>query len=612
MKNLVIIIKDTLDIYYLKIFENFIKLKFNNLRNFIKFNDILLFLPKSNNDEKNEYFLNLFKNEENLITFYYDNLKSFFCLLNEFYINNEKKEEIFFLLYNPEYIFFDIKLNEKILEESVKYDVQYYYGEGFPEGLLGQVFKYEIIEDILNIIKNNDTIKKNFIFDIILRNITNFDIDLIEGNENFEAFRTSFSLENKEDIVVIIRIIKLLFLLKDFNKEFLLNISKEDFFYKYIEFEDYSDYYNNIFFREKLKKSQIFQNEYDFNKISSIIEDSFNFFDLNLNYEENLDIFKSFIFENFFDKKDSKEFKIFDKEIENIFDSPYYFIDNILRIFPELIFSYPKTIVLEISSKCSFSCSYCPHTYDLRRKKEFLSLNDIKKLYEKNLDIFKYSVFIIGGFGEPFENEEAFEIINFLSENHKVFIETNCSKFTSDITKKINNLNNVFFIFNVDAYSSETYTKLGKKLNFAKLDTFCKYYLEKYPQNFFIQFVRMKENDDELELFYEKWRKFEENIIFRKYNNFSGFLEDKDVVDLTPVVRYPCFHIRRDLYILSDGSISLCKSDFNGEILNFNFYDNDFNLLDSLNKKLPFFKSHCNKEYHDICKKCNEFYTFYF
>ncbi|MCX8059086.1 MAG: radical SAM protein [Spirochaetes bacterium] len=618
MKNLIILINN-LNYDFFCIFEELVKYKYNNLIKSISFNQILLFLPDNSNDNYEKKYKNIFLINQNILTFKYNNLISFFQLLKNYYDSYEDKEDIFFLIYQPEYIFFDLDINKKILEESEKIDIQYYYGEGFPEGVVGQVFKYEIIEDILAIIKQKDEIKKNFIFDILLRNITNFDIELIEGNENFEAFRSSFCINKKEDIPPIIRILFIAFSLLIYDKELFLLLCKEDFFKDFIEFRDYSDYYNNIFYKEKLLNSSKFKEKYNFDEISKIATESLDFFDISRNFNENVNKFREFI-------SDKIKFRSFEADIidvgieENLqdifktfFNNPYFFLDNILRIFPEIVFSYPKTVVLEISSVCSFSCISCPYTYGkLKRKKEFLTLDNIKELYEKNIDYFKDVIFIIGGFGEPFENQEAFDIINYLSQNNKVYVETNCSKFTSDITKKLTKFENVYFVLNLDAYSSDTYIKLGKKMNFNKLETFCKYYLEKYPDNFFIQFIRMKENDDELELFYEKWKKFEDNIIFRKYNNFSLALEDRDVVDLTPVVRYPCFHIRRDLYIMSDGSISLCKSDFNSELIKFNIFENNFLLSPVFNNIFCYYKDHCFGNFPEICKNCNEFYTFYF
>ena len=613
MKNLVLVL-EKLNFNYLLFAKNLLKEKFDLLLNKNKFENIAIFVDE--NIFENDLNKNLFDNFDKLKEFVYNeiikfnnwfvykDIFDFFYIQKKNFENFEDKENIYFLLLEFDSIFFDIDLNSKIIEESIKYDIQYYYGEGFSDGIIGQVYKYEIIEDIIPLLNKNDEIRKNFIFDILLRNITNFDIDLIEGNENFEAFRTSLRIRNEEDIPVILKLFVLYFLIKD--SEILKALSDENFIFNFIKFEDYKDYYENIFLREKLFNSNEFNQKFDKEEILNILEFLISFYEYDKDILSNIE--KTIIF--------LKERKIINNEFsfknDIILYSPYNFIDNIFKIFPEIVFSFPKTIILEISSTCSFSCISCPYTYGLKREKKYLMLDEIKIIYEKNSNIFKNAIFIIGGFGEPFENENAFDIINFLSKNNKVYVETNCSKFTSDITKKLENLKNVFFIFNVDAFSEATYSKLGKKLNFSKLETFCKYYLEKYPDSFYIQFIRMKENDEELEAFYEKWKKFENNIIFRKYNTFSNYLEDRDVVDLTPTIRYPCFHLRRDLLILSDGKIGLCKSDFNGEILNYNLFENDLIIYPVLNKLFSFYKDHCRKNYPSICKNCNEFYTFYF
>jgi len=539
IKTLIIIYPQSEPIFYRSLLDLVVQ-KADAVEHNIQFEEKILFIPEESagNSTGADADISEFPDLNCSAIFFYNEVKDIFGKsLKYFSEKGINPEEVFSLIFQPDWLFFDIETNKYILNESIKYDIQYYYGEGFPEGIIGQVAKGEIFEDIMKLSKPSDQVKKNFVFDILLRNISQFDLDLIEGIENYEAYRTSCTLSKKEDLPVI--------------------------------FSLYS-YFGN------------FEIKYDYT----------------LSPEQNLSRIAQMV-------KDPEKYNLINHKQINDF-----FINN-----KTLTRTYPKGIFMEISSSCQFSCIHCPYPSGLERIQPFLSLEQTKKIKETNPLVFKDTSIILGGMGEPFDNKECIEIINYLSREHKVYIETNGSGFTSDVMKKIINPGKVIFIISMDADTEEIYKKLGKKMSFKKLETFIKYYLENYPDNFFIQFVRMHENDDELENFYEKWKKYEDNIIFRKYNNYSNFLENREVADLTPVDRYPCFHLRRDFYILSDGRVALCKSDLNGKIIDYSLLDNldkENNMLIPWQKSDLFYENHCQKKYHELCRNCNEFYTFYF
>ena len=76
-----------------------------------------------------------------------------------------------------------------------------------------------------------------------------------------------------------------------------------------------------------------------------------------------------------------------------------------------------------------------------------------------------------------------------------------------------------------------------------------------------VQAVRMKENEEDLDVFYKTWKAKTENVIVQKYDSFSGLLPDRKVADLSPVERFPCWHLKRDMAILLDGTVPLCRED---------------------------------------------------
>lgn len=456
--------------------------------------------------------------------------ESFNSIVKDLNINSE---ENFTLILSSSYPFFSFSKNKFILEDSEKYLVDYYYGENFPEGIVGQVIKNSIIEEVIRLADEKDSYHHNFIFDILLRNISLFDVDLIEGFDYYLPYRISLSLS-------------------DYTSLPLINLI------------------------------------YD-NNVESVNNKNVDFV-LNEKYIQNIG-----------------NLTFFNQDIKNIYFE-WEQIENILRKL-ENLYTIPKTYIIELSSKCNFNCIHCPNSTGLKREKDFLDKDDLFDFINKNEKYFEDVNFIIGGFGEPFLHKDFIEIVKILSKNNKVFIETNGSFLTSDFFKNFDNIKNIFLIISIDAIKEETYKSLGKKMILSLLLKIATELLENYPDNVYISYLRMTKNDDEVESFYNHFQKFEKNIIFRKYNSYSKRLENLEIADLTPVERFACYHIRREFFILSDGRLALCYSDYNGEKINLTIKDN-FELL--LNKYKEHYFEHCNKKYNELCSNCNEFYTFFF
>jgi len=433
------------------------------------------------------------------------------------------------LVLSASYPLFSFSKNSFIIEDAEKYLVDYYYGENFPEGIVGEVFKNSIIDELIKLSNSKDSYHQNIIFDILLRNISLFDIDLIEGFDYYLPYRISLSLSDFSSLPLIYSI---------FNSNFSDNINDK---------------------------------------------------------ELKLDSLKNLSFFNIpkIDKSLSIEWEDLRKTLSKL----------------ENLYTIPKTFIIELSSKCNFSCIHCPYPKGLKRDSQFLDKDRLFSFIEKNKIYFNDAKFIIGGFGEPFLHKDFKQIIEFLSSKNKVYIETNGSLLDVDFFEQFENKKNIFLIVSLDAINEQTYKNLGKKMIFPILLKTVSNLLEKYPENVYISYLRIPQNDEEIELFYSNFQKFEKNIIFRKYNSYSMKLENLEVADLTPVERFPCYHLRREIFILSDGKISLCYSDFDGEILKETIDDDITSIINSIKK---FYNMHCEKSYMDLCTKCNEFYTYFF
>ncbi len=213
-----------------------------------------------------------------------------------------------------------------------------------------------------------------------------------------------------------------------------------------------------------------------------------------------------------------------------------------------------------------------------------------------------------------------------LSRSLKVLIETDGIGVTEDLAQKIalfeNASKNVDWIVDLDAFSADCYKKIrfGTEEDFEKAKNAVEILSQKFPNRVYPQFVRMKENEDELESFFRFWQNKESpsngKVIIKKYDSLCSTLPDRKVADLSPLVRLPCWHQRRDLAILCDGSVPLCRSSVRSRILG--------NALEDGVQKVwengaEIFAQHAKAQNADefqglneACGGCDEFYTFSF
>jgi spiro-SPASM protein len=134
--------------------------------------------------------------------------------------------------------------------------------------------------------------------------------------------------------------------------------------------------------------------------------------------------------------------------------------------------------------------------------------------------------------------------------------------------------------------------------------------LSTFPGKTWVQAVRMRENEDDLEAFYKSWKAKTENVIIQKYDSFSTFLPDRKVADLSPVKRFPCWHLKRDMAILLDGTVPLCREDLRREHVLGNAFGEELALIWDRGEEL--YLQHIAEKYPSLCASCDEYYTYNF
>jgi spiro-SPASM protein len=154
--------------------------------------------------------------------------------------------------------------------------------------------------------------------------------------------------------------------------------------------------------------------------------------------------------------------------------------------------------------------------------------------------------------------------------------------------------------------------------------------LSLFPADAYVQAVRTCGAEDDIEKFYRGWKDLaprgNRNIIIQKYDDFCGRLQKRQASDISPVERQNCWHIMRDLPVLLDGAVPLCREELTalkgeGRILG-NVYRDSLETIWARGEE--YYAEHCKATrqntdggsekaiYPGICTDCDEYYTYNF
>jgi len=273
----------------------------------------------------------------------------------------------------------------------------------------------------------------------------------------------------------------------------------------------------------------------------------------------------------------------------------------------------PAFLTVQVTTAVSQEPFYLPHPFPFEGEGRHMSPGDFETLSRAFYQFAPDSVVHISTWGEVGCHAEVAALLDVTNrvDCPRFLVETSGVGWKSEDLERIlsGRYPKVTWIVCIDAYSEEVYRRIRGE-GYAEAIDFASRLLERFPNSVYLQSTRMEENEEDLESFYREWKKRTENVIIQKYDHFSGRLPDRRVVDNAPVVRLPCWHLKRDLSVLVDGSVPLCREDLG----------KDHSLGNALEEPLQaiwmrgesYYQLHVNGDYPALCKKCDEYYTFNF
>ncbi len=288
---------------------------------------------------------------------------------------------------------------------------------------------------------------------------------------------------------------------------------------------------------------------------------------------------------------------------------------DILDAHPGIMRTLPAFFPLQIVEGCPQACAYCPYPKfggDILNAKGFMPVESFTALVGSISRLCTDAVIDVSLWGEPALHPEIERIVETALQEPGIslVIETSGIGWNPEVISRISRLpRKPVWIVSLDAKDPAVYTALrGEGCEEARKTA--DRLLELFPGSAYVQAVRMKENEEDLESFYKSWKERTTGIIIQKYDDFCGFLPQRKVADLSPLTRAPCWHLKRDMAILMDGRVPACREDVRASRILGNAFTDDLGEIWRRGEELH--ARHLKGEHPGICASCDEWYTYNF
>ncbi len=304
--------------------------------------------------------------------------------------------------------------------------------------------------------------------------------------------------------------------------------------------------------------------------------------------------------------------------------------ESVIRVVDEeqeVLRTLPAYLHVQVSEGCPQACAYCPYprlaeegrtvsgnAADVRSLDAAMSVERWRSLMRDAQRFCDDLVVGIGLWGEPALHPQIVELVEsaLAYPNFRVVIETSGVGWSADALSQIARFDTsrIDWIVSLDAAERATYERL-RGPQWEEAQAAVSMLREHYGDDkVHVQAVRVGENEAELERFYRSWKKEGLPLIVQKYDHFCGYLPERKVTDLSPLTRFACYHLRRDLPVLLDGTVSMCREDLAGDYHVGNVFDEGVETV--WERMAPYYRRHLSGELPALCENCDEYYTYNF
>ena len=303
-------------------------------------------------------------------------------------------------------------------------------------------------------------------------------------------------------------------------------------------------------------------------------------------------------------------------------------VQRIIEQSPRILRTLPSFYPIQVTANCPQKCSLCPYPSfkDKAADGEFMDSEKFDSLLDKIAAFSGDAVIDLSLWGEMSLHPQKTNLIErvLLKNGLSLVIETSGIGWKNEDFEKCAQLaqkaksREVFpaplsWIVSLDTMDPQRYTEMHGA-GFAEAVECAKKLLSLFPDDCYVQAVRVKGEEDDTEKFYRYWKencpRGDKNIIIQKYDDFCGILEKRQASDISPVIRQSCWHMMRDMPVLIDGTVPLCREDLKNDMILGNVFTGS--LEDIWKNGESYYSEQCEKKYSGVCADCDEYYTYNF
>lgn len=306
--------------------------------------------------------------------------------------------------------------------------------------------------------------------------------------------------------------------------------------------------------------------------------------------------------------------------------------EDAVRIVPErpgLLRTVPAFLWVQIAEACPQACSYCPYPRmvgDPRGKAGFMPPERFEALMADAEALCDDLVVDLSLWGEPALHPDFKALAESVLKRPRfsLIVETSGVGWRPGVAESVAAMGGgrAHWIVSLDDPDDEGYRALRGEGR-AEAEAFARSLAALAPGQVNAQAVRMRGNEERLESFYRGWKKDIEKVIIQKYDSFSGALPELSVADLSPLERFPCRHLARDMAVLLDGTVPACKHCLvpgsasagvaPAPLAYAQAFGNAFGpggLRAAWDAMGAWYRKHAEGAYPDCCERCDEYHTF--
>ncbi|MDR3148083.1 MAG: spiro-SPASM protein [Treponema sp.] len=312
---------------------------------------------------------------------------------------------------------------------------------------------------------------------------------------------------------------------------------------------------------------------------------------------------------------------------------------------PEILRTLPIFYPVQVARPCPQSCAFCPYpaiagTGASPGGDDFLDPGRFGGLLDRIIDFSGDGVIDLSLWGELALHPRRMELIRLVLERPQLalLIETSGIGWSGrDLeeaaalvpVERPQGLAPLSWIVSLDSADPARYREIRGQ-GFTEAVECAKRLLSLFPNSAYVQAIRTEGAEDDIEQFYRGWKEAaprgNDNIIIQKYDDFCGRLQKRQASDISPIERQSCWHLMRDLPLLLDGTVPLCREELSalkgeGRILG-NVYRDSLETIWARGER--YYAEHCeaarqnvvpgttNTAYPGLCAGCDEYYTYNF